>query len=317
MTPDVPPAGGGKLRPWLQLMRFPAVFTALADIAAGYAIARRGRIVIGELLGLLTASAALYLAGMVFNDVFDRRRDAVARPLRPIPSGRISPQAAVTLGGLLVMTGLAAALRVSWQALLVAALLTFCIFLYDGLLKATPLGPLAMGACRMLNLILGGAVAGAVLELPASDWTVLTIPAVALGVYVAGITWFARTEETSSSRAGLTVGAVVANAGLLMLAASYYGVPAGLNRPWSPAVRGDMVALAVLAVAFTIDRRLFTAIAEPTPAQVQSAVKLMLLSIITIDATIVLAATGSVPLAVGTLLLLIPALLLGRWVYVT
>jgi 4-hydroxybenzoate polyprenyltransferase len=36
---------------------------------------------------IVLASGCLYLAGIVFNDVFDRKVDARERPTRPIPSG--------------------------------------------------------------------------------------------------------------------------------------------------------------------------------------------------------------------------------------
>ena len=39
---------------------------------------------------LLGSSAALYMAGMAFNDIADRDEDAEVRPNRPIPSGQVS-----------------------------------------------------------------------------------------------------------------------------------------------------------------------------------------------------------------------------------
>lgn len=39
---------------------------------------------------LIAASAALYLAGMVLNNVFDIELDRDEQPYRPLPSGRIS-----------------------------------------------------------------------------------------------------------------------------------------------------------------------------------------------------------------------------------
>ena len=79
---------------WLQLMRFPTVFTALSNILCGYLITHKFRAVDlfqhGNLGLLLLASAGLYLGGMVLNDVFDAQLDAVERPERPIPSGDIS-----------------------------------------------------------------------------------------------------------------------------------------------------------------------------------------------------------------------------------
>src|SRR5262245_18818026 len=93
---------------YLQLCRFAAVFTALADIFLGYLLSRWSEpdVWLGsEFALLLVASAGLYLAGMVFNDVFDRKLDAEERPNRPIPSGRVSLRGAVTFGAALMLVG--------------------------------------------------------------------------------------------------------------------------------------------------------------------------------------------------------------------
>ena len=78
----------------------------------------------------------------------------------------------------------AAALRWAVGILLLAA----CVVLYDGVLKPTPLGPLAMGGCRMLNVLLGMSLAMRELEL--HEWLI----AGGIGLYIAGLTWFARSE---------------------------------------------------------------------------------------------------------------------------
>ena len=103
-----------RLLAWLQLLRLPTVFTAMADILCGFLVgaASSGA---GEpnwcvLPCLLLSSAGLYLGGMVLNDVFDARLDAVERPERPIPSGRVSIRSAATAGGLLLVIGLVAAI---------------------------------------------------------------------------------------------------------------------------------------------------------------------------------------------------------------
>lgn len=57
------------------------------------------------------ASLCLYEAGMALNDWADRDEDAVDRPHRPIPSGRISPAAALGAAGVLTAAGLALAAR--------------------------------------------------------------------------------------------------------------------------------------------------------------------------------------------------------------
>src|SRR5580704_7689642 len=92
-----------RLRAYLQLMRFPAVFTALADILLGFVLTHESFSPAGDLAALVGASSGLYLAGMVFNDWFDRDLDARERPGRPIPSGRISPRAAAVLASSLMI----------------------------------------------------------------------------------------------------------------------------------------------------------------------------------------------------------------------
>jgi 4-hydroxybenzoate polyprenyltransferase len=314
------PARAGRMRPWLQLVRLPAVFTAVADICAGFAAKHSGFEPVGEFASLVTASAGLYLAGMVFNDVFDRRRDAIGRPGRPIPSGRINVGAAVLVGVVLIAIGLASAASVSRQALWIALGLTACIFAYDGFLKLTPLGPIAMGGCRFLNVMLGAATVGGGLDVALFVWAPPQIyVATAIGVYVAGVTWFARTEERTSSRGWLLFGAGVANLGMAILAGTYADLPPFLAWNWGGEGRfwGVTLALLVVVIALTVNRRVAMALMEPSPGRVQGTVKLMLLSIITLDATVVLAQTGDIMLAMATALLVVPAIIVGRWVYMT
>jgi len=304
----------GPVRSWLQLVRLPAVFTALADICAGYACKRSSFEPVTEFAALLTASGCLYLAGMIFNDVFDRRRDAIGRPGRPLPSGRIGVMPAVVFGVILLALGIGSAATVSRQALFIALGLTACILAYDGLLKATILGPIAMGACRFLNVMLGSAIDDVSLFVWAPPQIYV---ATAIGIYVAGVTWFARTEEKTSARLPLIGGAVLANVGMATLAATYSGQTLLFPWMWAGEVRPAALMLLVVAVALTVDRRIVAAIVDPSPGVVQAAVKLMLLSIITLDATAVLASSGHIMLAIATALLVLPAIIFGRWIYLT
>lgn len=308
------PSTIGPVRSWLQLVRLPAVFTALADVCAGHVCKTQRFEPVGEFAALLFASACLYLAGMVFNDVFDRRRDGIGRPTRPLPSGRVQLLPAIVFGAILVAAGIGSATSVSRQAMLISLVLTGCILAYDGLLKATVLGPVAMGGCRFLNVMLGAAID----DVSTFVWAPPQLyVAVAIGLYVAGVTWFARTEERTSARWSLIGGGVLANLGMAALAASYSGQTIVFPWQWAGEMRPAALVLLVLVIALTVDRRLLSAVMNPSPARVQAAVKLMLLSIITLDATAVLAASGNVMLALATALLVLPAILVGRWVYLT
>ncbi|MGC4001710.1 MAG: UbiA family prenyltransferase [Pirellulales bacterium] len=106
--------------PYLKLMRFPNVFSAFADILLGWLVAKTATAPwthdtatpdeLKQLGLLLLASAGLYLAGMVLNDVFDFDIDAVERSSRPLPSGRIPRTNATKLGWGLLAFGLLAAI---------------------------------------------------------------------------------------------------------------------------------------------------------------------------------------------------------------
>ncbi len=155
---------------YLQLMRPANIVTAMADILAGYAIAG-GTYTLNSLLlftakseytvhysyliWLLLSTIGLYGGGVVFNDVFDAKLDAIERPERPIPSGRASLRGAVILGGVLLFLGILFAFQVSLLSGIVAILIAFFALLYDKIGKHKAWGPLNMGLCRGLNLFLG------------------------------------------------------------------------------------------------------------------------------------------------------------------
>ncbi len=322
-----------KFRATLQLVRLPAVFTAMADIFLGFLLTHN-KLEPAAVFGLLlVASSCLYLSGMVFNDVFDRRIDAVERPDRPIPSGRVSLPSAIGLGVLLMLAGIAAAAAaeivsdsVQTSSLVIAGGLALCILAYDGFLKRTPLGPVAMGGCRFLNVMLGASATYFVWARPQ------TYVAVGLGIYIAGVTWFARHEAKQSSRAQLAWAMVVVNLGLAVLIAfvgrtfvpAFDRVLVPLAGPGFEAADPKRVlavilsAVIVLAVILLIvNRRMTIALLNPAANQVQTAVKTMLLSLVMLDATLIFFKTGDPLYALAIAALLLPAVILGRWIFVT
>ena len=154
---------------WLRLLRVPNVFTALADITMAYLVADGSFIRLPVWASLLAATTCLYLAGMVLNDYFDLEIDRRERPERPLPAGLIEPSAALRGGGLLWLVGVACAWAAHFQAHspapfylspgVLGTLLGVLVLLYDAKLKSTILGPLAMGACRAVNIWMGMSVA--------------------------------------------------------------------------------------------------------------------------------------------------------------
>jgi 4-hydroxybenzoate polyprenyltransferase len=292
-----------------QLLRLPNVFTAVADVLMGYLVAH-GSFRDGDILPLLiAASCGLYLAGMVLNDVCDRDRDALQRPERPIPSGRISAASALVFGLMLLALGTifgwaTSYLTGDYRSGVVATALAGLVLAYNAGLKQTPLGPIAMGGCRALNVLLGMSAAAIAWE--ATHFVV----AGGMGVYIAGVTLFARSEAEESRRPALAAGVVAMVAGLL-LAASYPWWAAELfaaPRFWWPAW-----ALLLATVLW----RCLLAMRTPSPALVQAAVRNCLMSIIVIDAVLALPATRGGIEPIWIVVLIAPMQFLGRWVYST
>jgi len=83
-----------RARDLFELVRLPNVFTAPADVAMGLAAA--GASWEPRYALLFGASMLAYAGGMALNDACDAELDAVERPKRPIPSGRVSRLTAAT-----------------------------------------------------------------------------------------------------------------------------------------------------------------------------------------------------------------------------
>jgi 4-hydroxybenzoate polyprenyltransferase len=309
-------------------MRLPNVFTAMADIAMGYLFVHDVNTVSSTwpvLALLIGASSLIYTAGMVLNDVYDFQVDREERPFRPLPSGQISLSFALRLGYLLLIVGLLLGTAAGWleesnraspwRSGIVAVVLALAVIAYDAWLKNTPLGPLGMGLCRLLNVLLGMSAAGiavpsehVVFSYHISSWLI----AGGMGLYITGVTWFARSEATQSSRPQLILATLVIAAGVVLLAL----LPLWPH-PGKPLLGSDNLAYLLFAVlALPMVRRALLAISDPQPANVQAMIKHCILSLIMLNAAITMLTTGPIP---GLLVaaLLIPSLLLGRWVYST
>jgi 4-hydroxybenzoate polyprenyltransferase len=343
---------GGPLWGWLELLRLPNIFTAVADVTMGFLVVqvaaegqRTWQIQPAEaatLLLLAAASSLLYAAGVVLNDVFDLDTDRRERPERPIPSGRVPLRAARRAGWLLLLAGVALAWIVTFhegrsathpppapdnedleviddghtagnsapipwverlRPGLIGVLLAAAIVLYDLGLKRTPLGPMGMGACRMLNVLLGMSV----LVGPFRPEHFLI--AGGIGVYVAGITWLARNETGRCDRRQILAATSVMAVGIALLAWLPRWLPPGNPSQVDPS---SWCLFMVLLGAMILWRSVFAA-TEPAPRHVRTAVTQTILSIIMLDAAVCSAVRGPWPWAAVLLALLVPAMFLGRW----
>ncbi|MFJ9584381.1 SCO3242 family prenyltransferase [Streptomyces acidicola] len=195
-----------KARAWAELLRLPALFTVPGDALAGAAAAGAARPNARTLLAI-GSSLCLYEAGMALNDWADHAEDAIERPHRPLPSGRVRPASALAAAGALTAAGLALAARAGRPALTVAVPLAATVWSYDLTLKRTPAGPLAMGAARTLDVLLGAAAT--------TGTTRAALPsALALGAHTFAVTTVSRHETQGGSAlaplAGLATTGVLA-----------------------------------------------------------------------------------------------------------
>lgn len=250
--------------------------TAVADVLAGYAVAGRGN---GRALPwLLGATACLYAGGVVLNDYFDRELDALERPERPLPSGRATPAGAATLGAALLAGGVVAASQATRSAAILAAVIAGLILLYDiRTKKHGVLGPLNMGLCRAMNLVLGIAAVPSALS---GHWPLALLPF----IYIAAVTMVSRGEVHGGKRQTGTLALISLGGVIAALAVISFRVGAGMD---AAAALGGAVLLGwrVMPPFWRVYR-------DPAPLPIRRAIRAGVLSLVLLDASIAAAYAG-------------------------
>jgi 4-hydroxybenzoate polyprenyltransferase len=291
-----------KLVGFLRLMRPANIVTAVADILAGLAIAgflSLDELTLGPIAYLILATIGLYGGGVVFNDVFDADLDRVERPERPIPRGLISVAEASVLAAILLLGGVACAFAVSQCSGLLAIAIAVAAIVYDKWGKHQPLlGPLNMGLCRGLNLLLGVSIIPDQVE---QYWLVGIVPL----VYIAAITMVSRGEVHGGSRRTLFFAGVL----YALAICTILGV----------GIKNDQILWPVLLVgawASMIFIPLYRAIQMPEGKFIGRAVKAGVIALILMDAA--WAAAFGFPLLALVIASLLPvSILLARVFAVT
>jgi 1,4-dihydroxy-2-naphthoate octaprenyltransferase len=291
-----------KLIGFLRLTRPANIVTAISDILAGAAIAgylgEATELSSGLLLTL--ATIGLYGGGVVFNDVFDAALDRVERPERPIPSGLISEKEGTFLGTALLVLGIAAALGVSfYPSATIAFAIAVAALVYDKWGKHHRIfGPLNMGLCRGLNLLLGmSLVPGALSQY--GHFAVVPI------IYIAAITMISRGEVHGGKSKTILFAAFL----YLIVIASILVVSIEHQR-----IASTLFFLAGLAIL--IYPPLFKAFRQPVGRNIGKAVKAGVLALIVMNASWA-AAFGALYLALVIVLLLPVSILLAKLFAVT
>jgi hypothetical protein len=259
------------LRAIVELVRAPAALSVPGDIVAGAAAA--GWPFGAAVPALAAASVCLYWAGMALNDYADRDVDAVERPGRPIPSGRVTPRFALGLAAGLTAAGVGVAgLAGGRRALGVAGPLAATVWAYDLVLKGTPAGPAAMAAARGLDVLMGAGAGRARRAAPAAALiAVHTLAVAALSRReVAGADpWLPRVTLAATGVIGAATGSALRAGGAAQRLAG-----AGL--------------LAVYGATF--GRAQLQAVRDPSPQPLQRAVGAGILGLMPLQAALTAAA---------------------------
>lgn len=289
---------------YLRLIRPANIVTSIADVLAGIAIS-------GYLIGAVTpgfvmpvvllciSTVGLYGGGVAFNDIFDAGLDRMERPERPIPSGTISLKEATAFASLFLITGILAAFLVNVTSGLLAISITLAALIYNKWGKHhLILGPLNMGLCRGLNLLLGISV----LPLAVFDWWYIAVVPV---IYISSITMISRGEVHGSHRRPLYLASIfyIAVIGSIL----YFSFTKDMQ--W-------LALIFLLPFGWMIFKPLLKAAKEPTGFNIGMAVKAGVISLIIMDAAWA-AASGELVAAVIIIVLLPLSFWLARLFAVT
>jgi 4-hydroxybenzoate polyprenyltransferase len=318
-----------------RLLRLSALPTAMSNILAGFLFTAGVWSPSWLLLATLGISACLYLSGMVLNDVFDVDEDRELRPQRPIPAGLVSLQSARLLGWSLWGTGVGGVLSVgllipqfvegagrgAWW--LIGCGLAGFVVAYNAWLKQTWASPFAMGACRTLNVLLGMAAGKIGLLAERSEFggslefsVIELLVAGLIGLFVMGISVMAKTEAANPNSTLVRIGSVMmlmAELGLISIGGWYL---TKLSTVGAIGLLG-FIGLGIL-VLLPLTQRLGNSARHPTEENVQRAVGVGLATLIPLDALVCISARpDSLGLALAVAGLLIPAIILRRWISAT
>lgn len=254
----------------MQLVRPANVVTSIADGLAGISL---GCLFLNlalpggfTLAYIVMANVFLYAGGIVFNDVFDAKVDKIERPQRPIPSGKVNGKLAAIFGSICFALGVLFAFGVNQTVGWLAILIVLMCFLYNGKAKHHVFaGPIVMGSCRALNLLLGITFVPAALDY----WYIAFVPL----VYIAAITNISRGEVYGDNKTAMRVSLLLYTLVIIALLYVY--------------IQGEhyIAIIFIGAFAFMILKPLLHALKTVQPADIQKSVKYGVLALILLNAS--------------------------------
>jgi 4-hydroxybenzoate polyprenyltransferase len=291
-----------RLKEYLLLIRLPNVFTVPSNILAGYfatiTVAEADSV---HLVALVISSGLLYIAGIILNDYFDIEIDKRERPFRPLPSGNISKRHALSIAIIALLIANTISLLLGPTSFALSLALTLAIIAYDYRLKHGLLGPFAMGAARLLNVIFGASLV--LPYLSNHSYGIVGAAAASLFLYTIAITILSKKEAGNERPNSILVFLIVFS---VISALAALGLLVQLQ--WA-----FLLNLSIFATVMIVTFKQHLMKEVPS---VQKAVRNMVISIIILDSVFV-TGTAGLPYGLATLLLIAPAVFLAKKLYVT
>ena len=173
------------LQSYLRLARISNLPTVWSNVLAAAVLAGGSGAAPQTIVLVMLAMSLFYTGGMFLNDAFDQEIDARERPGRPLPAKAVSAMSVWTAGVAMMVLGMAIMFYFSATAGAASIALAAAILIYDAWHKGNAVAPFIMGACRALVYVTTAIAVGQ---------TTVTLAALALLAYVAGLTFAAKQE---------------------------------------------------------------------------------------------------------------------------
>lgn len=157
-----------KIKAYLELIRYPLFPIPIMTTLQGVILANEGSMSWTGYIAIVVSMIG-YFAGMMKNDYFHSKTDALSMPQKPIPSGRVSPRNVFISASSMYIICLFLGFLMNYKAGLVVALLIAFSHLYNAIFK----GKGILGSIVLPLGIAGMAIFGAVAvsgKIPETLW---------------------------------------------------------------------------------------------------------------------------------------------------
>jgi 4-hydroxybenzoate polyprenyltransferase len=181
------------LRGWLDLLRISNAPTCLSNVLVGWVIGggKADLIPLAVVCGMVIA---IYLAGMILNDVFDVEWDRRHRPDRPIAAGLISRGMACSVAIIMLIAATGAGAWLGPATFTATLLLVGLVIAYDIVHRIAVAAIITMSACRAMVYLVAAVAAGQAVPEPLLIGAML-----AIALWIAGLTLLARREAVGQA----------------------------------------------------------------------------------------------------------------------